>query len=217
MVIHNTYNWMLDLIMPMRCAGCGTFNKILCKNCIQSINQSQEQYPFSGITSNIENIWWYASYNNSTTRNIVHQFKYKKMLALVPIIAQLMKNLIPINETNCLLVPIPLNIKKEKNRGFNQAELLANEIAKYADLQILPKNVLIRKEGQIPQAKIKERDKRIKNIKGAFLLMRELSENERNIILIDDVATSGATLSEAAYVLKQGGAKKISAAVFAHG
>ncbi|MCE9549153.1 hypothetical protein K8Q98_02020 [Candidatus Nomurabacteria bacterium] len=121
-----------------------------------------------------------------------------------------------------LLVPIPLSKERYKERGFNQAELICKklvEIDNNANFKLL-KEVLIKPTNTLHQAKIENRAKRMKNIIGSFAIKDgggnlELIKN-RNIMLIDDVTTTGATLSEAKKVLKQAGAKKIIAFTLAH-
>lgn len=102
-------------------------------------------------------------------------------------------------------------------RGFNQAELLASALAYNLSLPLIRRGVLVRTRNDIPQAKTKSREERRENIKGAFEVASNNDLTGKNILLVDDVATTGATLFEAARVVKEAGAQKISAAVFAHG
>ena len=117
-----------------------------------------------------------------------------------------------------MVVAVPLHKQRIRERDFNQAELLAKEVAEYFSLP-LNANVLIRKKYTPPQAKTKNHKARRKSLENTFEISPEftkrcVAENknllkEKTIVLVDDVFTSGATLSEAAKVLKQAGAKKI--------
>ena len=133
------------------------------------------------------------------------------------------------NFTEPVLIPIPLSPKRRRERGFNQAELICRELVKINNLRYsvdlnqekkfnlkLESGVLIKPKETEHQARIKDRRQRLKNIIGSFAVKNgELIKN-RNIILIDDILTTGATLSEAKKVLKQAGARKIIAFTIAH-
>ncbi len=125
------------------------------------------------------------------------------------------------NKDNFLVIPIPLHFKKEHERGFNQAGLLAQEFSKISGIEI--KNGILEKIKETPaQVEVKDKEKRIKNLEGAFLANQPL--NHSTIILIDDVSTTGATLIHASRVLEKSGlpagkagAQKIIGLVVAHG
>ncbi len=112
-----------------------------------------------------------------------------------------------------IVVFIPLHHSRERKRGFNQAKLLAEIVAKNFNLEL--KNVLMRVKNTPPQAQAENREKRRENLFGAFTIIDPDEIKNKNIILIDDVYTSGATMSEAARVLKSRGARKIIALVAA--
>lgn len=115
---------------------------------------------------------------------------------------------------NCLVMPVPLSKKRERWRGFNQTEILARIVADHFGLR-LEKNKLIRTRHKKPQAKLNAAA-RIENIKNCFGWQGENLKN-KNIILIDDVVTTGSTLDECAKVLKENGAGEIWALVIARG
>lgn len=107
-----------------------------------------------------------------------------------------------------ILVPVPLHKKRYNWRGFNQALLLSEYIADKFNLPVYA-NLIIRQRNTKPQTKIKSMKERRKNIKGAFFCpQRDLVEN-RNIIIVDDVCTTLATLNECAIELKKAGAKEV--------
>ncbi len=122
------------------------------------------------------------------------------------------------NFTDVILIPIPLSKKRLHERGYNQAELICSELIK------LDKNinlrysvdVLIKIKETEHQARIKDRRVRLKNLTGSFGVRNENLIKNRNIILIDDITTTGATLNEAKKVLKLSGARKVIAFTVAH-
>jgi len=113
-----------------------------------------------------------------------------------------------------IIIPVPLHRKRERWRGFNQAGLLAAELAKHFSLPII-KNKLIRTKHKKAQVKLKEKE-RFNNIKNCFAWQGEGLDN-KNIILVDDVVTTGATLNECARTLKQAGAGEVWGLVVAKG
>ncbi len=149
-------------------------------------------------------------------KKIIHEFKYKDYSALSEELARLMVPIISDlkNYSSYTLVPIPIDIKKLQYRGYNQSELLANHLGKLTNLPV--KNILSRVHDSRPSQAQSEKDERRKNIKGAFFV-KNVTEIGENIILVDDVITTGATVEEATKVLKKAGGKKIVCMSFALG
>jgi competence protein ComFC len=114
-----------------------------------------------------------------------------------------------------VFVPIPLYKSKLKNRGYNQAQLLAEGLEKKLGVKILP--LLERTRNTGTQFKL-SKDEREDNIKGAFMIRKDfLTKPPKVVFLIDDIVTSGATLKEAAKVLKKAGVEKVWGLTLAHG
>ncbi len=179
-----------------------------------------------------------GNYDDPVLQNLIHYFKYKSFKNIAPILGEIALKYLQILNLNLkpfAVTPIPLHPKKERQRGFNQSKLLAEFLAKKLDLEFL--DGLKRIKNTEPQVKIKDPEKRTENIKGCFEInphtKREwsLSANDssysrygvgvknpirgKNILLIDDVFTSGATISEAVKILKANGSGKIIALVVA--
>lgn len=112
-----------------------------------------------------------------------------------------------------LVAPIPLHPKKERQRGFNQSKLIAEFLTDKLNLEFC--DALKRIKNTEPQAKIKDPEKRMKNINGCFEIKNPEKIQGKNILLVDDVFTSGSTISEAVKILKINGASKIIAVVLA--
>ena len=162
---------------------------------------------------------------------MIRQFKYQPVESLGKplaelIIAYIAKELLIDKLTNSVLVPIPLTLRKKISRGFNQSELIAEEIGKFLNCPVI--NLLKRKKSTSPQAEIPDWQKRKENISGAFALEKNpkilstlYPQNyrflESIVLLVDDVATSCATLEEAATVLRSAGIKEIYGLVAAKG
>ncbi len=119
------------------------------------------------------------------------------------------------NIESYIIIPIPLHKSRLKWRGFNQSELIANELSKNIGLPAIA-NILIRVKKTKDQTQL-SKEERISNIQNAFQIKNPAEISGKNIILLDDVYTSGATMEAAAKTLKEGGAKKIIGLVIAKG
>jgi ComF family protein len=106
-----------------------------------------------------------------------------------------------------LLVPVPLHHKRLRERGYNQSALLAKELGKFTGLPV-DERTLIRSSYNLPQAKTGNVAERKQNVLGVFTCPGE-ELHEKKVLLIDDVATSGATLNVCALALKEAGAMSV--------
>ncbi|MFH1508714.1 MAG: ComF family protein [bacterium] len=114
-----------------------------------------------------------------------------------------------------ILIPIPIHKRKLNIRGFNQTEALANFLSEYNGLKVCS-NVLLKVKNTRPQTSIPH-NKRWQNIKNSYQIKNPSLVEGKNILLVDDVVTTGATLKHATYLLKKAGAKNISAVTLAFG
>ncbi|MEW5805612.1 MAG: phosphoribosyltransferase family protein [Patescibacteria group bacterium] len=108
---------------------------------------------------------------------------------------------------------IPLAKKRERWRGFNQAEFLAGNLSQKTGLDL--KKTLVRAKFKKPQMRLKNKAERLANIQNCFRIINPEAIKNKNIILVDDISASGATLQEAAKILKQGKAKRVFGLVLA--
>jgi len=226
----------LPLFFPKKCLGCGRANVYICPACFNKIeiNLNNTCFFCGKITwqgkiclkcrekTNLDRIITATEYKIPLVRDLIKNFKYHYVKELVnPLSKLLIKSAvlcgIPRSPHNTIVVPISLYKTRERTRGFNQAELLAQEIAEHFDLP-LETNILKRVFSGLPQANIKDEEKRKNNIKGVFEIDSELNLSQgKNIILIDDVITTGATLVESAKILKENKANEIWGLVVAKG
>lgn len=108
-----------------------------------------------------------------------------------------------------MIIPIPLHPARYRNRGYNQAEVLAKELGKVLGI-LTEESILIRTQKTDPQKKLAP-GKRRRNLSGAFSVMEKRKNllEGRKILLVDDIYTTGSTIDEAARVLKKAGAEKV--------
>lgn len=107
---------------------------------------------------------------------------------------------------------VPLTKRKTRKRGYNQAEVLAKQLGKQMRLSYKP--LLTKVVDNRPQHKLHKKDRQ-KNVHGVYAVNKKFDVNGKHVLLIDDICTTGATLSECAYTLKQAGAASVYCAAFA--
>ena len=216
--------------------GCGQADTYLCPACFNKIEilLNNECFFCGKITwqgkicleckkeNHLDRVISATNYGNPLIRELIKAFKYHFVKELTEPLSKLLIKVIENNWSldigawNSLIVPVPLYKAKLRSRGFNQAELLAKEISNYFNLPT-ETDIIKRKFPGMPQANIKDTEKRKENIKEAFEILEPGKIRDKTIILIDDVITTGATLTEIAKILKQNGAKEVWAITVAKG
>jgi ComF family protein len=146
-------------------------------------------------------------------REAIHQFKYRPCRALGKPLGQWMTEHIRLCADIDIVLPVPLHTKRLRQRGFNQALLLAHQACEALQI-LLSYDNLVRVRPTRPQVELTGAE-RIKNVEGAFAVRRPSDVLDKRILLIDDVFTSGATMNECAFALKQAGAAQVTALTLA--
>ena len=136
----------------------------------------------------------------------VRALKYRHRRSLAPALGGLLAERYPFG-TDALLVPVPLHLFRLRERGFNQAVLLARVLARRRGLALAPR-LLVRTRPTAVQAGLAAAERR-RNLRDAFALRRPVSLAGRAIVLVDDVLTTGATADACATVLRAAGARRV--------
>jgi len=148
-------------------------------------------------------------------REAIHQLKYRNLRALAPTLAGLMAEYWTregLGRFDCL-VPVPLHRGRLRERGYNQSELLARGLSKLTGLPVVSGS-LVRQRAGLPQARASSAEERRSSVQGAFLA-RGRGLDDKRVLLVDDVCTTGATLDACARALQEAGAKEILALTLA--
>ncbi len=167
----------------------------------------------AGCRSGLRGFDYAASFGlyEGSLRSLIHLYKYSGMKPLARLLAGYMERAISMEERFDAVVPVPLHWRKEWQRGFNQAELLARHVAGHRGIPVL--NALRRRRATAVQAGLASAGRR-RNVEGAFAVKRGAGWTARlaggKILLIDDVMTTGATAGACAAALKRAGAKSVS-------
>ncbi len=219
-------NAILDIVFPTKCLSCGAAGSVLCIKCLSSAPVAEEETR----RETAEWIFPIYDYRHPPLKRALWLLKYKGKKRVSSVFAEILYGRIleeladlsvMENFHDSVLIPIPLSKARMRERGFNQAELICKELMKLdGGMNFnLETSILIKPKETVHQAHIENRSERLRNIVGSFATKNESEESKiknRNIILIDDITTTGATLSEAKKVLEKYGAGKVIAFTVAH-
>lgn len=224
-------NYLKDALFPLFCLDCGEEGKIICESCFGKINaEGISHCPVCHNPSN--NGWACANCQSRIDRHIAiikyieaglsgrlfHAFKYQYIEDALERILDLISDFIKKNARLFnkidVVVSIPLHPRRYAERGFNQAELIADELSLLLGVPKLP--CLSRVIRTAQQAKL-NKEERINNVKHAFKFIGRSSIVNKKVLLVDDIYTTGCTMQECASVLKKAGAKQIIGFTVARG
>lgn len=228
---------ILDLIFPRKCLGCGKIGAYFCNQCLNFVLLKDERIcpmcgggSFGGLThpgcfrlyglDGLTSIFTYKGVVEKAIKKLKYKFVTDLAQDLVGFFLSFCgedKAFVQFcQQKSVFLVPVPLHPQRKRWRGFNQAELLGKIIAENLGINFLP-DLLLRVKNTKPQVEL-DKDERKDNIRGAFKknpnsqfarLPAGQAISNPQILIFDDVWTSGVTLREAAKVLKRNGAKKV--------
>ncbi len=239
MTVNKIKEITFDTFFPKFCFSCQKEGAYLCSDCKYLLdildhnyclceknpirlftNQSTNQKQIYGKCQKcndkkLSGLYFALSYKNKLTQKLIKNFKYQ------PFIKDLSKTFADIivehllltkNNTNdvwenSVLLPVPIYIKKQKNRGYNQSEELAKELSKIIKVPVVS-NVLIKIKETTSQAELKKAQ-RLENLKNAFVIQNYKSIKNKKIFLVDDIYTTGSTMTECANILKKAKVKQV--------
>ena len=211
---------MLGLLLPMHCAVCGRDGRALCEGC--EVTFPRLEKPYCSICAGPGTAFrceWCTTMPLAVDgirapylfevvlREMVHSLKYNNLRASAPDLGRLLAVYLQDNPMPCdILMPVPLHNRQERERGYNQSELLARVLGKRTGVPV-ETHVLRRIRNTAPQVSMKSREARRRNIEGAFECGPEVSGQQ--VLLVDDVVASGSTMSACGTALKAAGARSV--------
>jgi ComF family protein len=212
----------VDSFFPRRCVGCGKGGGFLCPECLGKLPRllpplcphcgrpqasgivcpicRKRQTEIDGVRSPFR--------FDDVVREAIHQLKYRNLKAISPCLAELLADYLRSNPLpGEALICVPLHPRRLRERGYNQSSLLARELGRCIALPVI-EDCLIRVKQAQPQVRAVDVEERRRNVADAFVC-RDEKVSGKQIILIDDVCTSGATLESCAAALKNQGATSV--------
>lgn len=193
----------LPLVKTPRCPGCGAENDGIFDLCGKCLKEDKRIWDQAVSVMRME----------GAGRELIHRFKYGRETAIARTFGEVAAGIWLESGLHAdLIVPTPLHWTRQFFRGYNQSALLA-EIISYRT-KIPSKKVLKRKKMTSKQANLNRKERK-KNLIGAFSVKKEVICRNRTILLLDDVMTTGTTLTSAASALLEAGAKKVKILVLA--
>lgn len=206
---------VLDLLLPATCPGCGREGAPLCDGCASPLARRLEEPAgrplglLAPLPVGLVQLEWCAAFSGPV-RDALHALKYRGERRLAPVLGAAMAQRWRVaGRGGEVLVPVPVHPDRRRERGFDQAEDLARVVA--GELGIGYSAALERRTRTIAQHSL-GRLERAHNLGGAFAVRPDRGDGIRGrwVVLIDDISTTGATLSECAAALHAGGARAVS-------
>ncbi|HEV2413840.1 MAG TPA: ComF family protein [Candidatus Dormibacteraeota bacterium] len=213
---------VLDLLLPPRCGGCRRIGAWLCDACRSKIRRLEEplcrrcgaevasargECSCRTRLKSLTRVRSAVAYEGPI-EHAVHRFKYEGWRRLALPLAQLVAERLAVEGIAARwVVAVPLHRSRQSTRGFNQSELLGRELQKLFALRS-PPGVLVRTRATPPQVG-RDRKSRFENVAGAFIWNGGRLQGEA-IFLVDDVATTGATLDACASALREAGSGPVT-------
>lgn len=206
----------MDLFYPRFCYGCGKMGEFLCDNCYGQLDFLMGDVTQKFALTSLDRTQALLKYEPLVAK-MIHQYKYKGVRDLGVTFGYWLYQFLPLPACDAVTY-IPIHKKRLAERGYNQAKIIAVELAKRLKVPCLP--LLKRTIHREKQALSKNAQERQKKAAKIFA-----SQGEKNnwpvkfprIILVDDVVTTGATMNEAARILKEAGFAKVYGVALAHG
>ena len=229
--------FLLDVFFPQHCLGCGEEGVLACASCAGKVlllpfccfvcgglspsrGRAGPGAPCRSCRpkTSVDRFFAAGSYRDDLLRSLIHRLKYGRSTALAGFLADFLYSSLVRHDVSVppgvLVIPMPLHSRRERLRGFNQSYLIARHLVLRLGGVEIADTVLKRVKPTRPQTALSASLRKI-NMKGVFAVSEKNSIKGKTVLLIDDVKTTGATIEEAARVLKREGAKRVWAAVVA--
>ena len=212
---------LLDLRVPQVCGICGKLNeKSLCKKCEILLNK-QSAFEIQDYTENFEMNFdehLYVFGYEGIIRKKMLDYKFNEKSYLY----RTFSNYILQNESFCellkkydVIIPVPISNGRLRTRGYNQSFLIAKELSKNLNIKLVD-NCLFKIKNIAPQSKL-NKEERFQNIEGVYKLKNQNILKDKNILIFDDIFTTGSTVNECSKILMEACPKKIGVLTIAKG
>jgi ComF family protein len=217
---------LLSFLFPKKCLTCSKVNLYVCPECLSKVNHAKQicvacgKASVAGFThrrcqkplglDRMIFLWQYQGVIRQALIKYKYQFVKEISFELADNIEKYLKNKKTLLPTNLALVTIPLHKKRKNWRGYNQVEIIGELLADRFKWNFYP-NLLIKKTAKKPQIELKGKQRKA-NVRGTFTFNHKLNSKIKKdslVVIFDDVYTTGATIKEAAKVIKRNQVKAV--------
>lgn len=214
------FDKLLQIIAPHYCYSCQKKSSILCESCIYNITIDTKNCCIECRKPNLDGTCyacetgysksWVVADREGELARLLHDYKWNGAFEARLVLASLLNNTLPLLPDNTVIVPIPTIPRHRRIRGYDHADLLAQS---FADLRNLPKKSLLQRRTNSVQHTA-DRAQRIAQAEKAFYCSEKVKSSDIYLV-VDDIITTGSTVSAAASVLRQAGASEVWVAAVA--
>lgn len=218
----NMLESVISIFAPHTCISCGYEGDVLCKQCWSKLGlpprscyichkttQDNSICENCRADNSLDRLWFRSSYS-SVPKELIRLLKFNRAKAVSSTLATALTEIIP-NDYIGTIVPVPTASSRRRQRGYDQAVLIAKELARFTSLPYSP---LLVRQGQSRQVGTQKAD-RASQMADAFRVKTTRILDISQVLLVDDVLTTGSTLEAAAKTCKEAGVQKVDAVVFA--
>lgn len=228
------FSYLTHLLFPKLCFGCTREGSHLCPDCSRHLltlrwlegvcvfcHAATSGYMCSacGQHLRLDNLVVGAQFSLPIMTALIHAWKFRGLRDITEPLAQLISQALlvrpPHHFKQLVIIPLPMHWLRRRQRGYNQTDLLAAALATQLNLSL--NTTALKRHWSPQQSKMRSVNERLENVANTFYCPNPETINHRHILLIDDISTSGQTLSQAAKTLRTAGAASVTAAVVAKG
>lgn len=206
----NFINSVLDYFFPPICGMCGEINEnYICNNCYENIKKIKKCVINEYNNRNFSKHLYIFRYEG-IIRNKIIEYKFEDKGYLYKMFAKIIfsdKKTCNFIKKYDVIIPVPISKKRKKKRGYNQSELVANELAQKLNQDIWT-DIIIKKKDNKPQSELNKLE-RIKNVEDIYEINKPIEVKNKKVLLLDDIYTTGSTVNEIARKLKQNQTQEI--------
>ncbi len=213
---------LLDVLYPFECAGCGGSGKIICDGCAEDLAELVAPYCRVCSAYSVSEICQACAQSGrrfegvrapfryeGTIRQAILALKYGGIKAAAPQLGDMLACYLQANPLpGDILAPVPMHASRRRERGYNQAELLARRVAERCGIPFQP-DLLVRTRRVDAQAGMSSAVNRAANVADSVAVSQRGDVSGQRVVLVDDVATTGSTLDNCAAALKEAGAASV--------
>ena len=219
----NRINGVINFIFPLECLGCRAPGDFICDYCIKTCVGKPDLVcpgcallsPVGGthpgcLTAHvIDGIFSAASFHTPFIHEGIKYLKYKNVRGLAATLVRIINEKLEaefgslLKNQEFVITYVPLYPSKQRRRGYNQSELLANALASMRSSMVQASLI---KTAETRDQVLLKKEERLENVRGVFRIAQDAEIKNKNFLIVDDVCTTGATLKECAKVLKRNGA-----------